>query len=181
MRRNHVRTCVTWGATATLAALCSGCLSVASLPVALAGAAGSVVEAGVAIGAHDTTPYFVTGTPVKVSGVCIENNPAIVINDLLPAMQDVLRRRGVTSAVYSPGTAPPSCSAVIEYAATTSWDKPALGGDVMPYINSIDLTLSQRGTVVITARYEVRGLELDKFASAQTKLSGLLSHMIVKQ
>jgi hypothetical protein len=179
MRRNYARTCSIWLAAATLAPLCSGCVS--SLPIAIVGAAGSVVEAGIAIGAHDTTPYFVSGKPVKVSGVCIENNPAIAIDNLLPAMQDVLRRRGVTSWVYSPGTAPPSCVAVLDYAATTSWDTPALGGDIMPYINTIDLTLSQRGTVVVTARYEVRGLQLDKFASPQSKLSGLLSQMIVKQ
>jgi|GEM_PF-5849880 len=43
--------------------------------------------------------------------LCIQRNPAVIIEDSLPTLQAVLRERGVQSAVYKGATAPASCSA----------------------------------------------------------------------
>ena len=44
--------------------------------------------------------------------VCIQRNPAVVMEDFLPTLQDVLRERGVQSASYS-GELPPTACAYI--------------------------------------------------------------------
>jgi len=43
--------------------------------------------------------------------LCIQRNPAVIIEDFLPTLQAVLRERGVQSVVNEGATAPASCSA----------------------------------------------------------------------
>jgi hypothetical protein len=83
--------------------------------------------------------------------------------------------------VYNPGTSPPGCEAMLVYAATTDWDRRAFNDQPSAYLSAIDLTLVQRGHILVTARYETRGLNVDRFASASQKLDALVDRMVVVQ
>jgi hypothetical protein len=97
----------------------------------------------------------------------------------VPALQLALQRRGVNSMVYNPGTSPPGCEAMLVYAATTDWDRRAFSDEPTSYLAAIDLTLVKQGQILVTARYQTRGLNVDRFASARQKLAALVDKMVV--
>jgi len=99
--------------------------------------------------------------------------------DFVPALQLALQRRGVNSMVYNPGTSPPGCEAMLVYGATTDWDHRAFSDQWTAYLSTIDLTLMQRGRILVTARYETRGLNADRFASASQKVDALIGRTVV--
>lgn len=174
-RRNTAR--LTAGAalaTATLAL--HGC---AWTLISAVDATGSVIQAGFAVATHYSSPSFVNGAPIAVSHICIELNQNVTTGDFVPALQTVLTQRGVQSDLYGPGTSPPSCEARLVYSAAIDYGRRAFSDESTPYLSTIDLTLLQRGRVVVTARYETRGLATDRFSSASTKLSGLVERMVV--
>ncbi|QDQ86113.1 hypothetical protein FNZ07_31495 [Paraburkholderia megapolitana] len=142
-------------------------------------ATGSVIQAGFAVATHYSSPSFVNGAPIAVSHICIELNQNVTTGDFVPALQTVLTQRGVQSDLYGPGTSPPSCEARLVYSAAIDYGRRAFSDESTPYLSTIDLTLLQRGRVVVTARYETRGLATDRFSSASTKLSGLVERMVV--
>jgi hypothetical protein len=144
-------------------------------------AAGSTVQAGYAVASNYSSPAFITGSPVAVSAVCIEINPKTSALDLVPALQIALARRGVNSGVYNPGASPASCEALLTYSATVAYGIRSFGQLPIPYLSSIDLTLTEGGRIVVTARYETQGLDADRYSSASSKARGLIDKMIVAQ
>lgn len=169
-------------AAAALAALCSATLSgCAWTLISAADAAGSLVQAGYTVAANYSSPTYVTGEPVALRTVCIELNQTVATGDFVPALQIALHKRGVNSMVYNPGTSPPGCEALLSYAATTDWDHRSFSDEWTAYISAINLTLLQRGRVLVTARYETHGLNVDRFSSASQKVSALIDKMVVAQ
>ncbi|SAL77949.1 hypothetical protein AWB67_05177 [Caballeronia terrestris] len=149
--------------------------------ISAADAAGSLVQAGFTVASNYSSPSYVTGKPASLRTVCIELNQTVAAGDFVPTLQLALQRRGVNSMVYNPGTSPPGCEAMLVYAATTDWDRRAFNDQPSAYLSAIDLTLVQRGHILVTARYETRGLNVDRFASASQKLDALVDRMVVVQ
>ncbi|MFM0325567.1 hypothetical protein [Caballeronia glebae] len=149
--------------------------------ITAADAAGSLVQAGFTVASNYSSPTSVTGSPAALQSVCIELNQSVATGDFVPALQVALQRRGVNSAVYNPGTSPPGCEAMFVYAATTSWNKRAFGSEPMPYLSAIDLTIVRQGQILVTARYDTNGLNIDRFASARQKLDALVDRMVVSR
>ncbi|MGH8781908.1 hypothetical protein [Paraburkholderia sp.] len=147
--------------------------------ISIVDATGSVIQAGYAAATHYSSPSYVTGKPLDVPHVCIEVNQTVTTGDFVPALQTVLTERGVRSDLYNPGTSPPGCEAQLVYAASIDYGQRAFSDEPTPYLSTIDLTLLQRGRVVVTARYETRGLATDRFSTASVKLGGLVSRMVV--
>ncbi|SAL09631.1 hypothetical protein AWB66_00112 [Caballeronia telluris] len=156
--------------------LLSGC---AWTLISAADAAGSLVQAGFTVASNYSSPSFVTGTPATLRSVCIELNQTVNASDFVPTLQLALQRRGVNSMVYNPGTSPPGCEAMLMYAATTDWDRRAFSDEPTSYLAAIDLTLVKQGQILVTARYEMHGLNVDRFASARQKLAALVDKMVV--
>jgi hypothetical protein len=147
--------------------------------ITAADAAGSLVQAGMTVASNYSSPTFVTGAPASLQSVCIELNQTVSAGDFVPALQLALQQRGVSSMVYSPGTSPPGCEALLIYSATTSWDTRAFSNDPVAYLSAIDLTLMRQGQVVITARYETHGLNVDRFSSSRQKVTSLVDRMVI--
>lgn len=147
--------------------------------ISIVDATGSVIQAGYAAATHYSSPAYVTGKPLDVPHVCIELNQTVTTGDFVPALQTVLTERGVHSDLYNPGTSPPGCEALLVYAAAIDYGQRAFSEQPTAYLSTIDLTLLQHGHVVVTARYETRGLATDRFSTASVKLGGLISKMVV--
>jgi hypothetical protein len=149
--------------------------------ISAAAATGSVVQAGFTVASQHSSPTFLNGNPADIRSVCIEMNQNVTIGDFLPALQMALSRRGVSSVVYNPGASPPGCEAQMLYNAAVDYGRPEFSDESRQYLSAVDLTLLQRGQIVVTARYETQGLAIDKFASVSSKLNGLIPHMVVDQ
>jgi hypothetical protein len=163
-------------ASLTCLAALSGCTWTL---ITAADAAGSLVQAGMTVASNYSSPTFVTGEPASLQSVCIELNQTVSAGDFVPSLQLALQQRGVNSMVYSPGTSPPGCEALLVYSATTSWDKRTFSDDHTAYLSAIDLTLVRQGQVLVTARYETHGLNVDRFSSSRQKLSALVDKMVL--
>lgn len=144
-------------------------------------AAGSTIQAGYAIAANYSAPAFVTGRPALVHTVCIEINPNVSALDLVPALQLALERRGVNSGVYDPGASPANCEAELTYSASVAYGRRPYAPRPVAYLAEIDLTLIERGHILVTARYEAGDLDLNRFSSASGKVKGLIDKMIVER
>ena len=149
--------------------------------ITAADAAGSLVQAGFTVASSYSSPTSVTGAPAALQSVCIELNQTVATGDFVPGLQVALQRRGVNSMVYNPGTSPPGCEAMLVYNATTRWDKRAFSSEPMSYLSAIDLTLLRQGQILVTARYDTNGLNIDRFASARQKLDALVDRMVVSR
>jgi hypothetical protein len=149
--------------------------------ITAADAAGSLVQAGFTVASNYSSPTSVTGSPAALESVCIELNQSVATGDFVPVLQVALQRRGVISTVYNPGTSPPGCEAMLVYSATTGWDKHAFSSEPMSYLSAIDLTLVRRGQILVTARYDTKGMNIDRFASARQKLDALVDRMVVSR
>ncbi len=147
--------------------------------LSVADATGSVIQAGYAVASNYSSPTFVNGRPASLRGVCIELNQAVSVGDFVPSLQLALEKRGVQSDVYYPGTSPSSCEAQLVYSASVDYGRRSFSEESKPYLSAIDLTLLRNGRILVTARYETRGLGLDRFSSASVKLTGLIDRMVV--
>ncbi|MEJ8797040.1 hypothetical protein WKR88_12185 [Trinickia caryophylli] len=142
-------------------------------------AAGSAIQAGYAIAANYSSPAYVTGSPANVRMVCIELNPNVSTIDIIPAMQIALEQRGIASGIYNPGAAPAGCEAQLTYSATVSYGRRALAGQAVQYLSAIDMTLVERGRIIVNARYETGGLDTDRYSSTAIKVKGIIDKIVV--
>lgn len=171
-----VATGVAKSAACVLALATSGCAWTLFTAV---DAAGSAIQAGYAIASNYSSPTYVTGSPANVRMICIELNPNVSAIDIIPAMQIALEQRGIASGVYNPGAAPAGCEAQLTYSATVSYGRRTLGGQAVQYLSAIDMTLVERGRIVVNARYETGGLDTDRYSSATTKVKGIIDRIVV--
>ncbi|HWP67469.1 MAG TPA: Sbal_3080 family lipoprotein [Candidatus Limnocylindria bacterium] len=105
--------------------------------------------------------------------LCIQRNPAVIIEDFLPTLQAVLRERGVQSAVYDGDAAPASCAYVLTYTARRGWD-------IVSYLKLIELTVMRRdGTMVGHAEWRHRGgFGFNKWAGSRGKIERAVNDLL---
>ena len=156
--------------------LLSGC---ALTVISAVDAAGSVVQAGLSIASNHASPTVINGDQASLHAVCIEWNSLVPVGDFVPALQYALHKRGVESTVYAPGNSPPSCEATLVYSAATDWGHRTFTDGYTQYLSAINLTLIQRGKIVVVASYATSGAKLDRFASTTTKVTALIDKMVV--
>ena len=156
--------------------LLSGC---AWTVISAVDATGSLVQAGLSIASNHSSPTVINGDRASLHAVCIEWNSMVPVGDFVPALQYALHKRGVESTVYGPGNSPPSCEATLVYSAATDWGHRTFTDGYTEYLSAINLTLLQRGKIVIAASYQTNGAKLDRFASTATKVTALIDKMVV--
>lgn len=160
------------------AVLLGGCTVVPALQ--LLSLAGTATEVGLryADGAGATDTVHAGAAPPKE--VCIEFNPTIASTDLVPALQNELRRNGVRSRVFAKGANDFSCESWLIYAGEVRWDVPPIGGEFRPYLVNLSLALYQaNGRLLASSRYRLSSdLTLVKWASTQSKVSPVVTSLI---
>lgn len=107
--------------------------------------------------------------PLKL--VCIEENPKVVVDDLLFVLEDGFRRYNINTVIYR-DRAPDQCEYSLWYTAFRGWD---LG----PYLNSAELRLRKGATTIASASYKHSGgLALNKWASTESKLTPMIDELL---
>lgn len=158
----------------------AGCSVLSPAPtwelVKAAGAAAGLGVSARGAAARDTV-YHLHARPAQV---CIEFNAGVPVPDLLPALQNELRRHAVDSRVFAPGTSAAHCRHWLRYEATAAWDTPPFGSDQRRYLASTTLSLHESaGRVLSTSGYDVGdGWFTGKWASTREKLAPVVAALL---
>ncbi|MFT4174290.1 MAG: hypothetical protein QM639_17125 [Rhodocyclaceae bacterium] len=115
---------------------------------------------------------------LALTNVCVEWNDQVSIPDFLPFVQSELRKYGVESRVFSPGTTPAGCDATLNYTAAREWDRRLLRDDVASYMTSASLILYKDNKILSQASYQMKGVGFDKWASTSTKLAPVVEALL---
>ena len=111
----------------------------------------------------DATKY-----PVKT--ICIEENPAVAVADLVLFLEKSIQERGIQTLLYK-GKAPPQCEYTLWYTAFRGWD-------LAPYLNRAEFRLRQGNVTIASANYSHGGgFDLSKFSSTDSKLTPVLDQL----
>ena len=106
-----------------------------------------------------------------VALVCIEENPKVLVSDLLFVLEDGFQRHGIKTIVYK-GKPPDRCEYTLWYTASRGWD-------LKPFLNNAEFRLRQGDESVASATYKhAGGLALNKWASTQEKLTPVIDELL---
>lgn len=114
---------------------------------------------------------------LKITDVCIEQNPKVIVADFLPVVRDGFDRHGIaTRLVNKP--APQECEYVLTYTAFKTWD-------LATYLHHAELRLYQRlnksEKLVGSANYHLiggGGFSLLKWQSTKTKMEPVIDKLL---
>jgi len=104
--------------------------------------------------------------------LCIEENPRVLVADLLSFLESSFQKRGIKTAVYRENSIPASCEYSLWYTAFRGWD-------LAPYLRSAELRIRRGAETVAIASYKhTGGLALNKWESTETKLTPLIDELL---
>lgn len=161
---------------AAAVSLLSGCTLITAPITGAISLAGSMASSISSMGPSGTSTVNVS-PHAELHNLCIEWNQNVVVQDFLPALQNLLRNRQIESRVYDRGMAPSECEAVLYYTLQTQWDTPAFQDNQVSYINYINLMLKARGKMVASATYTLDSNAQGRWASTEKKLEPLIEGM----
>ncbi len=120
----------------------------------------ALVVAALALSCRSIEVNKVDKAKYDIKDICIVMNPAVIVEDFLPALQALLEQRGIASKVIPKEDA--SCSYKLVYTANQSWD-------MAIYLKFASMILYKGAEVVGRATYD-SGEGLNKFGSVYEKL-----------
>ncbi len=132
----------------------------------------TIVVAAIALSACTTVnvrKVDATSHPMKL--VCIEENPKVLVDDLLPVLESGFQSKGIRTIVYK-DKMPDRCEYTLWYTATRGWD-------FTPFLNYAELRLRRGEETIANATYKHGGgLALNKWASTEAKLKPVLEELL---
>src|SRR5262245_15909260 len=108
----------------------------------------------------------------KLTHVCIQNNPKVLVSDFVPVVRDGLSRHRISSQVYA--AVPDTCRYVLTYSAWRHWD-------FAPYLVRAELHIEADGMVIAAAEYHLRGnggWSPMKWQSTKTKMDPVIDQLL---
>jgi len=103
--------------------------------------------------------------------VCIEQNPKVLVSDMLTVLEDGFQRHNIQTIIYR-DKAPERCNYTLWYTATRGWD-------LAPFMNRAELRLRHRDEIIATATYHhAGGFALNKWAGTSTKMTPVLDELL---
>ena len=109
-------------------------------------------------------------TPITL--LCIEENPKVLVGDLLSFLETSFQRHGIKTAVYRENSVPASCEYSLWYTALRGWD-------LATYLRSAELRIRRGAETVAIASYRHGGgFALNKWESTETKLTPLVEELL---
>lgn len=109
----------------------------------------------------------------KVSNVCIEDNPKVIVDGFVEAVTDVFHEHSITTEVYS-GAIPAHCEYRMTYTALRSWD-------FTPYLSHAELTMFKGNEKVAYAEYHLTGkggFDFSKWDSVRSKMTPVVEELL---
>jgi hypothetical protein len=109
-------------------------------------------------------------TPITL--LCIEENPKVLVANLLSFLESSFQRHGIKTAVYRENSVPASCEYSLWYTALRGWD-------LATYLRSAELRIRRGAETVAIASYKhTGGLALNKWQSMETKLTPVVEELL---
>jgi uncharacterized protein YcfL len=103
--------------------------------------------------------------------VCIEENPKVLVSDMLTVLEDGFQRRNIQTIIYR-DKQPERCNYTLWYTATRGWD-------LAPFMNHAELRLRHGNEIIATATYHHSGgFALNKWANTSTKLTPVMDELL---
>ena len=110
---------------------------------------------------------------LQVRHVCIQENPAVIIDGFVEYLQDDFERHGITTEVI--GTQRPRhCEYVLSYTARRSWD-------IAAYMSTASVSLTRNGRSVASVNWRLKGkggMSLTKFKGTESKLDDIIDQLL---
>lgn len=110
---------------------------------------------------------------LKLSHVCIEDNPKVIVGQFIPVVQNGFTRHGLTTEVYE-GRPPVHCQHRLTYTALKKWD-------IGMYMHHAELHLYEGRNPIGSAIYHLNGgggLALNKWASVKSKMDPVIDELL---
>lgn len=116
---------------------------------------------------------------IDIRSVCIEFNPQVGDEAVLPALRARMEKYGVASRVFDAGTEPPDCNAILSYAASRTWEKVwSADSETRPYLDSAFLSLRRSGKILATGAYPGGGKGPGRKSSTGVKISYAVDQLL---
>jgi hypothetical protein len=111
----------------------------------------------------------------KISHVCINDNPRVMVGDFLDVMKEGFQKYGITSQVItSPVSA--GCSYTSNYTARRTWD-------LAMYMTDAQIDILRDGRQIATANYHLKGgggFSLNKWANTRSKILPVMDQLLAQ-
>ncbi|MDR3426617.1 MULTISPECIES: cell division protein FtsI [Silvimonas] len=158
----------------------SGCVVVPTFPLgdaisATADGIATVVSVAPSFGSN--SPFEYVRPYLSLKEVCIDWNEVVSVPDFVPSLQVLLKRYGVESRVYSPGSAPAGC-AQLTYTATRKWERRWGNDEDSAYLAAASLVLRRNGQLLGSATYESGNYGFDKWKNTGAKLAPVVDTLL---
>jgi hypothetical protein len=105
--------------------------------------------------------------------VCIQENPAVIVDDFVPVLRDGFNRHGIATSVVNAEGAK-ACEVHLTYTALRSWD-------FKPYLSHAELRLWKDGRQIGAADYHLRGkggFALTKWQGTKAKMDPVIDQLL---
>lgn len=103
--------------------------------------------------------------------VCIEENPQVLVSDLLTVLEDGFQRHGIKTTVYREKI-PEHCEYTLWYTAYRGWD-------LAPFLRRVELRLRLKDETIASATYNHSGgFALNKWASTEAKVNPVIDELL---
>lgn len=110
----------------------------------------------------------------KVSHICIQQNPKVIVGDFLPVVQRGFMKHGITTEIFEEEK-PFYCDYYLTYTAFKTWD-------IGMYMHHAELSLYTNHKMIGYGEYHLNGkggLALNKWASVESKMMPVIDQLLV--
>ncbi len=119
----------------------------------------------------DVSPVPAAGYPM--TEICIERNPAVVIEDFLPVVEQAVARHGIAARVLD-APLPADCAYTLWYTARRRWD-------IWPRLGYAELRVRFHGETIGTASYlSEPSLSPFKWRSTETMIAPVVDALFAQ-
>ena len=123
------------------------------------------------VGCTTVTVRKVDAAKYPLELVCIEENPEVLVSDLLVVLEDGFQRHHIKTTVYR-DKPPERCQYTLWYTAFRGWD-------LKPFVRRVELRLRFRDETIASATYNHSGgLALTKWASTESKVNPVIDELL---
>ncbi|WGK92059.1 Sbal_3080 family lipoprotein [Pseudomonas migulae] len=109
----------------------------------------------------------------KISQLCIEENPKVVVGDFVDGLQTLLRKHNIDSRLYATPI-PSRCEYRLTYTAIRSWD-------FSPYLSDANVRLFKGDQQIGFGQYHLTGeggFDPSKVASVEEKMGPVINQLL---
>lgn len=109
----------------------------------------------------------------KISRICIEKNPAVIVHGFLPIIESRFKKHGIDSLVYK-NKKPKSCAFNLTYTAFQAWD-------ITLFLTHAELHLYKSDEKIGYGEYHLTGkggFDFSKWNSVETKMNPVIDKLL---